>query len=269
MAQHLMARGEVLDELEDHLREEVVQLTSEGHSPEEAVEVAMTRLGMPGELASEFAKVSSFAPWLPVRVAFIGGTLLAASMVMPLWPKLTAGGVTSLLATHMGAVMLGYMATLLVGFLAACYFLARPFRDLSEGQIRTVKRASLILTGAAVALTASGIVVGSVFCPHQKTGWAFGLDTREVGGLAILTWNVCTLTTSWLTRKSANLGALMLLGIAGNAAVILGWLGASAVERQLHGSPADYIPVVVLVLAQITLACLALVPAGCLRPNRA
>ena len=63
MAQHLMARGEVLDELEDHLREEVVQLTSEGHSPEEAVEVAMTRLGMPGELASEFAKVSSGAPW--------------------------------------------------------------------------------------------------------------------------------------------------------------------------------------------------------------
>jgi hypothetical protein len=45
--------------------------------------------------------------------------------------------------------MLGYVATLLVGFLAACYFLARPFRDLSDGQATTLKRAVLILSGVA------------------------------------------------------------------------------------------------------------------------
>lgn len=131
MAQHLMARSEVLDELEDHLQDAVEQLTRAGHSPEEAVDMAMARLGQPGELAAEFAKVPSSAPWLPVRVAFALGALLPAAMVMPLWPKLTAGGLTSLLAAHMGLVMLGYLVTLLVGFLSACYFIARLFRGLT------------------------------------------------------------------------------------------------------------------------------------------
>src|SRR4051812_42663888 len=96
MAQHLLSRDEVLDELEDHLHGEVERLTKAGHSPDEAVEVAVARLGQPGELAAEFAKVPSSAPWLPVRVAFALGPLLAASMVLPLWPKLGAGGLSSL-----------------------------------------------------------------------------------------------------------------------------------------------------------------------------
>jgi hypothetical protein len=85
----------------------------------------------------------------------------------------------------MGLVMLGYVATLLVGFLAACYFIARLFHGLSDGQARTLKRAAFGLSGLAVALTGVGIAFGSLFCPHEKTGWAFGLDTREVGGLGI------------------------------------------------------------------------------------
>jgi hypothetical protein len=86
----------------------------------------MNRLGRPGDIAAEFAKVPAApAPWLPVRLTWVGGILLAGAMLMPLWPKFTAGGLTSVLAAHMGAVMLGYVATLLLGFLAACYFLAR------------------------------------------------------------------------------------------------------------------------------------------------
>jgi hypothetical protein len=269
MARHLMVRGEVLDELEDHLRGEVEQLTSTGCSPEEAVEVAMARLGHPGALAAEFAKVPSSAPWLPVRVAFVGGAVLAASMVMPLWPKLVAGGVTSLLATHMGLVMLGYVSTMLVGFLATCYVIARLFRGLSDGQALTLNRAALGLTGLAVALTGVGIAFGSIFCPNEKTGWAFGLDTCEVGGLGILAWNVITLAGCRLGRRPESLGKMMGLGLAGNIVVVLGWLGASAFERQLHGNPADFTPVVALVLVQLALAGLALAPAGCLRSARA
>lgn len=73
------------------------------------------------------------------------------------------------------------------------------------------------------------------------------------------------LVAFWTGRHSSKLGSFMLLGLVGNAAVVLGWLGASAVERQLHGSPADFTPVVVLVVAQVAqvaLGCLALAPAG-------
>ena len=62
---------------------------------------------------------------------------------------------------------------------------------------------------------------------------------------------------------------MMLLGLAGNVAVVLGWLGASAVERQLHGSPASFTPVIALLLVQLALGCLALAPAGCLHRERA
>jgi hypothetical protein len=266
MAQHLVARGEVLDELEGHLRDEVEELERAGHPPEEAVEEAMARLGRPDVLADEFAKVS--APWLPVRLAWAGGALLAAAMLMPLWPRIAAGGVSALMAAHMGTVMLGYLATVLVGFLASCYSLSRPFRDLGDGQARTLRRAALIFSAAAAVLTGAGIAVGSLFCPDEKTGWFYGLDTREVGGLAILAWDVAMVLAFWLGRRPDRLGATMLMGLAGNVAVILGWLGASAVERQLHGAPADYTTVVVLVLAQLALVCVALAPAGCLRAER-
>jgi len=270
MAQQLIGRGEILDELEEHLRDSLEELTQTGHAADEAVELAMSRMGQPREIAAEFAKVpAATAPWLPVRLAWAGGALLAASMLAPLFPKLTAGGLASLLAVHMGAVMLGYVATLLVGFLAACYFLTRPFRELRKGQVQTLKRAALVLSAAAVVLTGSGIAMGCLFCPHEKTGWAWGLDTREVGGIAILAWNVAMVSGYWRGRESSRLGAMMLLGVAGNIAVALGWLGASAVERQLHGSPGNYTPVVIAVLSQLALAGIALAPAECLRVRRA
>lgn len=266
MAQQLVCRGDVLDELEDHLRNEIEEMTRSGCPAEAALDAAMTRLGAPAALAEEFSKVPPpYAPWLPVRLALVGGAALAAMMVAPLWPRLVAGGVATLLATHMGLVMLGYLSTLMVGSLAACYFLARPFRNLSEGQARTLKRASLILTGAAVALTGVGILFGSLFCPNEKTGWALGLDSREVGGLVILAFNVAMFSTFWRSRQSERLKGLMLLGLAGNATVVLGWLGASAFERQLQGEASDYTLVIALLLAQLGAAALAFAPAGRLR----
>jgi hypothetical protein len=270
MATQILGRDDVLDELEGHLRDELDALTEAGHPPDDAMQMAMTQLGRPAQIGAEFAKVPpTLAPWLPVRLAWAGGALIGTSMIAPLWPKLAAGGTTSLLATHMGLVMLGYVATLLVGFLAACYFLARLFHGLSVGQVRTLKRAAQRLSGLAVTLTGVGIAFGSLFCPQEKTGWAFGLDTREVGGIAIMAWSLAMVVAFWMGRHSTKLSWLMLLGLAGNVMVLLGWLGASAVERRLHGAPADFTLVAALVAAQVAIGCCALAPAGCLRVDRA
>jgi hypothetical protein len=265
MARQLGGRVEVLEELEDHLRDEMDRLTEEGHPPERAAEVALARLGRPGDIAAEFAKVPPpTAPWLPVRLMWAGGAILAVSMLRPLAPRFSAGGLDALLAAHMGAVMLGYVATLLVGFLAACFLLTRLFRDLSVGQAETLRRAVVKLAGAAVALTGLGMGLG-IFCPYEKQGWFFGLDTREVGGFAILAWDIFMLACCALARRPSKLGTMMLLGIAGNVVVALGWLGAAAVERQLHGSPSNALPVIALVLGQLAIGGAALAPAGCLR----
>jgi hypothetical protein len=70
MPRLLPGRGEVLDELEGHLRDDVDAPTRGGHPPDEAVEMAMNRLGRPDDIAGEFAKLPAApAPWLPVRLA--------------------------------------------------------------------------------------------------------------------------------------------------------------------------------------------------------
>ncbi|WP_422928002.1 hypothetical protein [Singulisphaera sp. PoT] len=115
----------------------------------------------------------------------------------------------------------------------------------------------------------AGVVFGFLFCPHEKTGWAlFGLDTREVGGIAILAWNVAMLVGCWRGQESSRIVTIMLLGVAGNVAIVLGWLGASAVERQLHGMPGNYAPMSVGLISQVALAAAALAPPGCLRTRR-
>src|SRR5262245_51371330 len=72
--------GETIDELESHLRESFQQFVRAGHSPEQALEMALARLGTPQALAAEFAKVPppGLAPWLPVRLAYLAMIALAA-----------------------------------------------------------------------------------------------------------------------------------------------------------------------------------------------
>lgn len=269
MSQLLSNRNGAVDELEGHLRDEVDALTRAGRPADEALDVAMSRLGQPADLGAEYAKNPAlFTPWLPVRVAWLCGALLAVATIVPMWPKLAAGGTTALLAGHMAAVMVGYVAVFLVGFLASCYFLARPFRDLSTGQEATLRRAGLILSGAAAALTAGGILVGTVFCPDAKTGWAFGLSTHEVCGLGVLAWTAVMFAGFWRQRRAVPVGTLMVLGVVGNVLVLFAWLGATAIEQQLNGRPVSYAPVVSLVLAQAVIGAAALAPAGCLRTTR-
>jgi hypothetical protein len=268
MAKHFSDREEVLDELEGHLRDEVEQLTQAGYPPEKALRMAMARLGQPGEIAAEFAKIPlPHVPWLPVRLVWIAGVALAAWLVGPLIPKLTAGGLNTLLAVHMGTVTLGYVGTLFVGFLAACFLLTRLFRDLNAGQMRSLRRAVLMLSGMAATLTGVGVALGG-FCPYEKLGRFWGLDTREVGGVVILVWDLVMLLCCCLHRQTSKLAAMMFLGIVGNIVVILGWFGAAAIEKPSHGSPESYAMVIVLVLSQLAISCAALAPVGCLRGKR-
>src|SRR5689334_13132838 len=73
---------EVLDELESHLRDEISQLVRAGHSEEQALTLAASRLGSPHTLATEFAKVARPAAWLPVRVLNIGFLALVLATLL-------------------------------------------------------------------------------------------------------------------------------------------------------------------------------------------
>ena len=82
----------------------------------------------------------------------------------------------------------------------------------------------------------------------------------------MLGWDAVMFAAFWREPPGGEACAtLMLLGVVGNVLVLLGWLGATALEKSLSGSTADYTLVAALVLGQVAVGLAAFAPAGCLR----
>jgi hypothetical protein len=244
--------NEVLDELESHLRDELQQLLQAGHSEEQAFALATSRLGPPRALATEFAKVAEPASWLPVRVATFAATILAALLVGFLLLRWQEGRLELLLATHVGAVTLGYSISLLAGTLTICYVVSRSFHDLTAGQIRGLERAVLTLTAAAAVLTLTAILLGSVWAKgHFGRYWLW--DPREILAATVVVWDA-VLILLLIARIWEHRG--ILLCILGNGLVGFAWLA---------GAPHLRTAVTIFALIQLLLFGLGFLPAGSLR----
>src|SRR5262245_28199181 len=119
---------ETLDELENHLRENVDQLTRSGMTELEAFQRAVSQLGGPFTIASEFQKLDQ-ATWLPIKVIIGIGVTAALALVIFLIARLDAARSGLLLASHIFTVTLGYTTTFLVGALGVCFVGQRCFSD--------------------------------------------------------------------------------------------------------------------------------------------
>ena len=247
-------------ELEVHLRDAVEDQVRRGVPAEQALAMALTRLGSPEALAREFAKQST--PWLPARLVMGLGTMAAAALAILLAQRVWSGAATPLLALHQGAVTLGYSAVFLVGGLASCYLLARPFRELQPGQARFVLRCAWLIIGGGLFLTAAAIVLGGVWA-IDGLGRFWGWDAKEIAGLCVLAWEGLMLLV--LSRRTANLLPGMVAALVGNIVVLLAWFGVPLMfpNGHNHGSMAGPILLLALVAAsQLAMGALSLVPAG-------
>lgn len=265
---HHAGREDILDELESHLRDEIASLIQQGEPSERAFHLAVARLGGMADIAAEFAKVPPMAlPWLPIRAVAMLGLVVVTGMLLPLVPKLRAGGWDALLALHRGLVTLGYVATLLVGILAMVFLLTRLFQDLNAGQKESLKRTALLWSGASVISTGTGILLGGL-CPYEKEGWLLGLAPHEVGGIAILAWNLVMFVGYWRHRRTRRAHMAMLLGIGGNIVVILGWFAAAnGGVHSVEWLSSNFVTML-LIIGQVAAGCTVLAPAGCLRPGQ-
>ena len=216
---------EVLDELESHLREEVQQLVRAGHSEEQALTLAASRLGTPQRLAAEFAKNAGPVSWLPVRVLRIGFlTVVVATLFFEYFLASGQNGrLGLLLATHVCAVVLGYSASLFVGLLAICYVARRPFGDLSAGQVQSLTRAVFTLTAVASVLTFAAILLGCVWA-KDHLGRYWGWDPREMWAVGVLIWDLAMLL---LLKYRASERPAIQLAILGNVIVGFAWLAGA------------------------------------------
>jgi hypothetical protein len=259
---------DVLDELESHLREEMRRLVLAGEPEERALEAALSRLGSPGAIAAEFAKVAPLADWLPIRLAY-GLVLVLAGAACVLAGLFRGAGETPasfLLRVHVAAITFGYVTVFISGALAICYVLDRLFRGLTPGQTRSLALATRRLSSLAAVLTALGIVLGAIWAKGQWDRY-WNWDNREIGGLLVLSWTLALAVLAW--RRPAAVAVLMLLALLGNIVVAAAWFGPAYLDRGLHayGQPGP-IYLVGFVAAQLALVAVGLVPAGILRRQR-
>ena len=249
-------------ELEMHLRDAFQDQVRRGVPQEQALAAAMAQLGRPEALAREFAKQSGRIPWLPARLILGLGTVAAAAMAILLTQRVWTGATTLLLALHQGAVTLGYSAVFLVGGLAGCYLVARPFRELKPGQARFVLHRAWLIIGGGILLTAVGILLGGVWAvDHLGRFW--GWDARESAALGVLAWEGLMLLV--LSRRTANPLPGMLMALVGNVVVLLAWVGVALVfsnGRNDGYAEGSIVLLVLMLVVQFAIGALSFVPAG-------
>lgn len=89
MAISAKQRGAIADELRDHFDERLGELLSQGHSPAEAVRLAMEEFGTANQLAENFVSINQQQRrrWVMRFATFsIAGSFVAALLIFSLWP---------------------------------------------------------------------------------------------------------------------------------------------------------------------------------------
>jgi hypothetical protein len=217
------ASPETLDELEQHLREHVEELVRSGMPEATAFHRAVKQLGDASTIAAEFQKLHQ-AVWWPIKVVAGVEMAVALALAMFLVSRLGSGRWNFLLAAHVFTVTLGYLATFLVGALGICSVAHRSLSELSSSRAHSLNRATYFLGWVAASLTAAGIILGMLWA-KAEWGRYWAWDVKEVGGLAVITWQVCFLFSYRLACVSTR--GLLGLSLLGNIVVSLGWFGAN------------------------------------------
>jgi ABC-type transport system involved in cytochrome c biogenesis permease subunit len=211
----LQHRQEILDELEDHLRDEFAARVRAGGEPQMVWTAALVALGDPRRLADEFTMAASVV-WMPVRwvgFAFVVFELLLIVLLSKRWE--------TLLGWHVLLVTSGYVAAFAIGTLGACSSLARTFSNWDPRRDRSLQAGLYRLAMVSVVATTVGVVLGSIW---SKSHWGryWNWDAREVGGLAVLGWGVTCLLSS-LRPRSGRIASI--IPVAANIVVALSWFG--------------------------------------------
>jgi len=257
---------ETLDELENHLRENVDQLVRSGMTESEAFQRAITQLGGVRGIASEFQKLDQ-PTWLPVKVITGIGVTTALALAILLIVRFDTGRLSFLLASHVFMVTLGYTTTFLIGALGICFVVQRCLSDFSPFRVRSFTRVTFILGGAAACLTAVGIILAMVWAKNEwGRYWAW--DPKETGAFAVITWQLCFLLAHRFACHTAR--GILVMSVLGNIVVGFGWFGPNLLSDGLHayGTRNYLLLLLAAVVFNFAVFVIGLAPAGWLRSRK-
>jgi cytochrome c assembly protein len=257
---------ETLDELENHLRENVNQLVRGGMTEADAFQRAITQLGTGPAIASEFRKLNQ-STWLPVKVVTGFGVSEALLLIFLLASRDNFRS-DFLLATHVFTVTLGYTTTFLVGALGICFVGQRCVSELSPLRMRSLTRVTFALGCVAAGLTAIGVVLAMIWA-KAEWGRYWAWDAKETGAFCVMIWQACFLVVHRFGSGAAR--GVFAMSVLGNIVVSLGWFGANLLSNGLHSYGTRNLAPLLLgaVVFNLAFFVIALAPAGWLRLRKA
>jgi hypothetical protein len=258
---------ETLDELENHLRENVEQLVRSGITEREAFLRTVKQLGGAPAIASEFQKLEQ-STWLPVKVVTGIGLVAVVAMAILLFTHLDGPRMKLLLAGHVFAVTLGYGTTFLVGGLGICFVAQRCLSDFSPFRMRSLTRVTFGLGCVAAGLTAVGVILAMVWA-KAEWGRYWAWDKQEIGAFAVMVWQVCFLLAHRLSHVTIR--GVLVMSLLGNIVVGLGWFGPNLLHDGLHSYGMRNYALLLLaaVISNFAFFLIGLAPAGWLRSRKA
>jgi hypothetical protein len=211
-----------LEELEIHLREEISHFVASGKSEAVAFEIAVTRVGNPGTVGSEFRKNNSQVS----RSGLIGLTIwlvAAAVLLIIILNQRAHAKWNPLLAAHIFSVTMGYAAAFLAGGFGIYGICSQRLRASIARDGHNLNRTIHFFTVLAAVVAGAGFVLGMLWS-RQNLGGAWTNDPREIGNLCAVIWLVTTASMQRFARLSHY--SILRWSIAGNMVVGLGWFGS-------------------------------------------
>jgi hypothetical protein len=220
MAQAAGHRCELLDELEEHLREEIDRLLRSGVSPERAFETALSKLGAPATVAAEYEKLTANRrTWWPVKIA--RGCAIAVVVLLGLVLILKLDRIGVLLATHVWCATIGYLSMLVIGGLGMCYICASWFGGPGPTQRGSLLRSIFQFANAAAILASVAALLG-MFWAKENWGRYWAWDPKETGAMVIVLWALLISALQWFRAGQLTVVFFAVLGSALTAAA---WFG--------------------------------------------
>ena len=251
---------DVIDEIEDHLRQKVAELTRR-HDLQTAFATAIREIGPPETFAAEFAKIESKL-WWPIKLGI--GILCVTAVLLPgiLIARLHDKPLGLLLGVHIFTITLGYLAVFTIGMFGCCFVLQRSIAEIPAAKANRIASIATKFGVVALVLVAVGTALGAVWA-QITWGRAWSNDPKELGALCILAATIGLIAAQ--RSGAVSVKTVMMLAILGNIAVSFGWLGANFLVTHSEFLKAQLLALVCLHGAVFFVA---LLPAGWLRFNK-
>jgi hypothetical protein len=246
-----------LEELENHLREEIRVLLTEGEPEARAFEMAVTRLGNPTSVQAEFNKIKT-GHIRPVKIGSLLWLVLVMAVAAFFARRLLSGKMNLLLYAHTLSVTAGYGAAFLLGSFGIYYVCWTRWRTLSaEGQ-HSLNRAVHGFSYLAAGLVITGTILG-MFVSEQLFGRFWQWDPKEIGALCVALWLIGSTVLSRLQQIPSR--AAMLMGVGGNIVVSVAWFGAGIFDyhhRRPGSGLGNYWPLAIFIVVHIYIVTLGM-----------